>query len=167
MGVGTSVGVGNGVAVGTGVAVGVGCTTAVGTGTGTAVGTGNAGIGVDGGSGDGLGIGVEVGIVTGVIGSGLAFAEVIPFKLTIGISVGKGPAIVGDVTGAGDTEAGSEVVGNGVVSDCSPQQPMADNTKVMTTPGGPIQDSFNDRSTMDGYPNLIPVHYNLDGGHQG
>ena len=101
-------------------AVGVGCTTAVGTGTGTAVGTGNDGTGVDVGSGDGLGIGVEVGTVTGVIGSGLAFAAVISFKLTIGISVGKGPAIVGDVTGAGDTEAGSEAVGNGVILGCSP-----------------------------------------------
>ena len=142
MGGGTSVGVGNGVAVGTGVAVGVGCTTAVG--------TGNDGTGVDVGSGDGLGIGVDVGTITGVIGSGLAFTEVIPFKLTIGISVGKGPSIVGDLTGAGDTEAGSEVVGNGVVPDCSPPQPMADNTKVRLIVSRPILDSFNDRSTMDG-----------------
>ena len=148
-------------------AVGVGCTTAVGTGTGTAVGTGNDGTGVDVGSGDGLGIGVEVGTVTGVIGSGLAFAAVISFKLTIGISVGDRPVPGREVTGAGGTVAGSEVIGDGVVPGCSPSQPMADKAKVMTTTSGPIQDSFNDRSTMDGYPNLIPVHYNRDGGHQG
>jgi hypothetical protein len=39
---------------------------------------------------------------------------------------------------------------------------MTDNAKATTSTSDPIQVSFNDRSSMDGHPNLMPKDYNLD-----
>ena len=72
------------------------------------------------------------------------------FKLTIAVSV-KGLAPGGEVTGG--AVASPEAVGDGVVPGCPSPQPMADNTKVRLIVSRPIQDSFKDRSKMDGYPN--------------
>ena len=66
-----------------------------------------------------------------------------------GTAVGVSPVselsgVPADTVGSGALEVGPS---------CPSPQPMADNTKVRLIVSRPIQDSFKDRSTMDGYPN--------------
>ena len=66
-----------------------------------------------------------------------------------GTAVGVSPVselsgVPADTVGSGPLEVGPS---------CPSPQPMADNTKVRLIVSRPIQDSFKDRSTMDGYPN--------------
>ena len=78
-------------------------------------------------------------------------------RIGLGTAVGVPP--VSELSGVP-----ADTVGSGLLEvgpGCPSPRPMADNTKVRQIASGPIQDSFNDRSTMDGYPSRIPEDYNL------
>jgi hypothetical protein len=78
-------------------------------------------------------------------------------RIGLGTAVGVPP--VSELSGVP-----ADTVGSGLLEvgpGCPSPQPMADNTKVRQIASGPIQVSFNDPSTMDGYPSRIPEDYNL------